>query len=98
MVSLCTSNRLAATHNGAFLSDLHSALLQSGDRQHLVDALAAAAGIAVPAASKAIVTAHLVVAAEMAQLLFAGEPRSDEAAPATVYIPPLRQASHGDTP
>lgn len=79
------------------MSDLHSALLQSGDRQHLVDALAAAAGITLPAGSKAIVTAHLVVAAEMAQLVFAGEPCSDEAAPAPVYTPP-QHSMHGDKP
>lgn len=80
------------------MSDLHSALLQSGDSQHLVDALAAAAGIAVPAASKAVVAAHLVVAAEMAKLLFAGEPPTDVAVPAPVYLPPALPANDSGRP
>jgi hypothetical protein len=71
------------------MNALHSALLAPGDKQALVDALALSAGMSIPAASKVAVTAHLIVAAEMAQLLFAAEPAADLAASAAVFIPPV---------
>lgn len=70
------------------MNELYSALLAPGDKQALVDALALSAGMPIPAASKAVVTAHLIVAAEMAKLLFAAEPAADVAASAPVYLPP----------
>lgn len=75
------------------MSELHSALLAPGDKTALVDALALGAGISIPASSKAVVTAHLCVAAEMAQVLFAAEPAADVAASASIYIPPV--TAHG---
>lgn len=79
------------------MNELHSALLASGDKQALVDALAMAAGITLLPASKAVVTAHLVVAAEMAQLLFAAPPLPTGAEPAPVFRLPACPVSHGDS-
>ena len=77
------------------MSELHSALLAPGDKQALLDALALGAGITIPTASKAVVTAHLMVAAEMAQLVFAAEPVADFAASAAIYVPPVNPAAGG---
>lgn len=70
------------------MNELHSTLLTANDNQTLVTTLAAVAGMPIPPAHLPAVTAHLKVAAAMAQLLFAAPPYADDAIPAPVYTPP----------
>jgi len=75
------------------MTTLHSDLLAPGDKQALVDSLAQSAGMPIPAASSAAVTANLIVAAEMAQLLFAAEPAPEVAASASIFKPTVLPAA-----
>ena len=70
--------------------EFHSSLLSADehDKQRLVEQLAACAGLHIPAASMGAVTAHMVVAASMAKLMFDATPEADELPSATVFTLP----------
>jgi len=70
------------------MSDLHSVLLADGDKGALIESLAKAAGIEIPAQYLAEVSTHLVIAARMAQSVFAA-PVDPAAQHAAVYVPAL---------
>jgi hypothetical protein len=65
----------------------HSTLLTTNDPQALVSQLAAVAGLDIPTSSVPMVSAHLVVAAKMAQLLFVAT-LDEELTPAAVFTLP----------
>lgn len=87
-------------HNGAHMFELHSALLDlqdAGEKEALVERLAAAAGLPLPATSKSVVTQHLVVAAEMAQLLLSAAPAVGAAEMASVFRLPAPIVEGGNS-